>query len=82
MHPSQQMHNIHHDHQRENSPPTNHRSKDIINTTNAMVEKMKRELNEKEHLIEEKNREILHLRMENEENSQLQQFNKRNGAQH
>ena len=52
---------------REPSPPTNHRSKDIINTTSAAFEKMKRDLAEREHLLEEKNREILHLRMANEE---------------
>lgn len=66
-----------HEYRRSVSPPTNDRSKDIINSTNAMVEKLKREMNEKEHLIEEKNREILHLRMENEENSQLQHLNMR-----
>ena len=66
-----------HEYRRSCSPPTNDRSKDIINSTNAMVEKLKREMNEKEHLIEEKNREILHLRMENEENSQLQHLNMR-----
>ena len=39
----------------------------MIQNTNYTFEKLKKDLNEKEILLEEKNREILHLRMANEE---------------
>ena len=41
--------------------------KDIISTTQHTFDKMKKDLSEKEQLLEEKNREILKLRMQNEE---------------
>lgn len=52
--------------------------KDVIQTTQLTFEKLKKDLNEKEHLIEEKNREILHLRVANEEAMKLQSYKKRN----
>ena len=36
-------------------------------------------MNEKEHMLEVKNREILHLRMANEELSKVQSYNQRAG---
>lgn len=56
---------------REPSPPTNQRSKDVHNNVSAAYEKMRKDMVDKEHLLEEKNREILHLRMQIEEQAQL-----------
>ena len=50
----------------------------MLHTTQETFEKLKKDLCEKEHLLEEKNREILRLRMANEE-AALQQYNKRAG---
>ena len=50
-----------------NSPPSKQRAKDIIKSTQHTFDKLKRDLQDKELLIEEKNREILRLRMANEE---------------
>lgn len=64
---------------RQNSPPNRpcnneqlSRAKDIVNTTQVTFEKLKKDLSEKEQLLEEKNREILRLRMANEEAVRLQ----------
>ena len=45
------------------TPPSKQRVKDIISTTQHTFDKMKKDVNEKEQIIEEKNREILKLRM-------------------
>jgi hypothetical protein len=50
----------------------------MIQATQDTFEKLKKDLNEKEHLLEEKNREILRLRMVNEEAS-LRNYGKRAG---
>jgi len=49
------------------TPPSKQRVKDIISTTQHTFDKMKKDMSEKEQIIEEKNREILKLRMQNEE---------------
>ena len=43
----------------------------MLNSTHFTFEKLKKDLSEKEHLLEEKNREILRLRMANEEAMRL-----------
>jgi len=50
----------------------------MIQATQDTFEKLKKDLTEKEHLLEEKNREILRLRMINEE-AALIQYGKRAG---
>jgi len=39
----------------------------MLNTTHTTFEKLKKDLSEKEQLLEEKNQEILRLRVANEE---------------
>ena len=39
----------------------------MLNSTQHTFDRLKKELNEKEHLLEEKNREILRLRMATED---------------
>lgn len=62
-----------------NTPPSKSRVKEIISTTQNTFDKLKRDLVEKEQVIEEKNREILKLRMTNEELAQ--KFNLAAGRQ-
>lgn len=50
----------------------------MIQATQDTFDRLKKDLSEKEHLIEEKNREILRLRMANEEAS-ASRFGKRQG---
>ena len=50
-----------------NSPPQKQRAKEIIHNTQCTFEKLKQDLQDKEIEIEEKNREILRLRMHAEE---------------
>ena len=50
-------------HGQNGTPPSKQRVKDIISTTQHTFDKMKKDLSEKEQLLEEKNREILKLRM-------------------
>ena len=56
------------------TPPSKQRVKDIISTTQNTFDKMKKDMVEKELQIEEKNREILKLRMQNEE--MMQRFSR------
>lgn len=53
--------------------------KEIISTTQNTFDKLKRDLVDKEQVIEEKNREILKLRMTNDE--LVQKFNLAAGRQ-
>jgi len=46
---------------------SNARAKEMLNTTHTTFEKLKKDLSEKEQLLEEKNQEILRLRVANEE---------------
>lgn len=50
-----------------NTPPTKSRVKEIISTTQHTFDKLKRDLTERELAVEEKNREILKLKMANDE---------------
>ena len=50
----------------------------MIQATQDTFDKLKKDLSDKEHLIEEKNREILRLRMANEE-ANVNRFGKRSG---
>jgi hypothetical protein len=52
------------------TPPSKSRVKEIISTTQNTFDKLKRDLSDKEQLIEEKNREIIQLRGQNEELAQ------------
>ena len=45
----------------------NTRAKEMLNSTQFTFEKLKKDLSEKEQLLEDKNREILRLRMAIEE---------------
>ena len=54
-------------HALNSTPPSKSRVKEIISTTQNTFDKLKRELVDKELVIEDKNREILKLRMTNEE---------------
>jgi arsenate reductase-like glutaredoxin family protein len=62
-----------------NTPPSKSRVKEIISTTQNTFDKLKRDLVEKEQVIEDKNREIMKLRMTNEELAQ--KFNLAAGRQ-
>lgn len=50
-----------------NTPPSKNRVKEIISTTQLTFDKLKRDLTDKDTLLEEKNREVLRLRQLNEE---------------
>lgn len=46
---------------------TNARAKEMLTSTHTTFEKLKKDLSDKEQLLEEKNREILRLRIASEE---------------
>lgn len=53
--------------QREQPAASSNRVKDIITTTQHTFEKLKKDLNERDAVIEDKNREILRLKVQNED---------------
>jgi arsenate reductase-like glutaredoxin family protein len=53
-----------------NTPPSKSRVKEIISTTQITFDKLKKDLNDRETVIEEKNREILKLKIASDELAQ------------